>query len=243
VLLVVAATERELTPVDGARSLACGIGPVEAAVATARALAEERPAAVLHVGIAGARGLDPLALVLGTEAVYCDAAGPLVPALALPDPALLDRVHAALPEALLRPIGTSARVGGSHTVDVVLGSLVFVPAAFFFPWFALLSVAWLALVGLVVPVVMIEQRPPGAALRRAVELCRADTIHALGSLATLVIVFVLTRIALAFLLREQADNTIRAAVFIADLVVSPLLFLGAALLYFDQEARTRKEKP
>jgi futalosine hydrolase len=118
VLLVVAATERELTPVDGARSLACGIGPVEAAVATARALAEERPAAVLHVGIAGARGLDPLALVLGTEAVYCDAAGPLVPALALPDPALLDRVHAALPEALLRPIGTSARVGGSHTVDV-----------------------------------------------------------------------------------------------------------------------------
>jgi hypothetical protein len=126
---------------------------------------------------------------------------------------------------------------------VVLGSLVFVPAAFFFPWFALLSVAWLAFVGLVVPVVMIEGRPPGAALRRAVELCRADTIHALGSLATLVIVFVLTRIALAFLLREQADNTIRAAVFIADLVVSPLLFLGAALLYFDQDARSRKEKP
>jgi futalosine hydrolase len=118
VLLVVAATERELAPVDGARSLACGIGPVEAAVATARALAEERPPAVLHVGIAGARGLDPLALVLGTEAVYCDAAGPLVPALALPDAALLDRVHAALPEALLRPIGTSARVGGSHTVEV-----------------------------------------------------------------------------------------------------------------------------
>jgi futalosine hydrolase len=117
-LLVVAATDRELAPVDGVRSLACGIGPVEAAVATARALTEERPAAVLHVGIAGARGLDPLALVLGTEAVYCDAAGPLVPALALPDAALLDRVHAALPEALLRPIGTSARVGGSHTVDV-----------------------------------------------------------------------------------------------------------------------------
>jgi hypothetical protein len=126
---------------------------------------------------------------------------------------------------------------------LVLGTLVFVPAAFFFPWFALLSVAWLALVGLVVPVVLIEDRPAGAAFRRAVELCRADTVHALGSLATLVIVFVLTRIALAFLLREQADNTIRFAVFVADLVVSPLLFLGAALLYFDQEARARKEKP
>jgi hypothetical protein len=107
----------------------------------------------------------------------------------------------------------------------------------FFPWFALLSVAWLALVGLTVPVVMIEDLAPRAALRRAVELCRADYIHALGALATLVIVFVLTRLALAFLLREQADNTIRVAVFLADLVVSPLLFLGAALLYFDQAAR------
>ena len=60
---------------------------------------------------------------------------------------------------------------------------------------------------------------------------------ALGSLATLVIVFVLSRVALGFLLREQADSAIRAAIFIADLVVSPLLFLGAALLYFDQAAR------
>lgn len=124
---------------------------------------------------------------------------------------------------------------------LVLGTLVFVPAAFFFPWFAVLSVAWLALTGLAVPVVMIERLASPAAVRRAVELCRADYVHALGSLATLVIVFVLTRVALAFLLREQADNTIRVAVFLADLVVSPLLFLGAALLYFDQEARARKE--
>lgn len=117
-ILVVAATERELAPVVGARLLACGVGPVEAAIATARALAEERPDAVLHVGIAGARGLEPLTLVLGTEAVYCDATGPLVPALALPDSELLARLHAAFPAAQLCPIGTSARVGGSHTVAV-----------------------------------------------------------------------------------------------------------------------------
>ena len=117
------------------------------------------------------------------------------------------------------------------------GSLVFLPAAFFFPWFAILSVAWLALVGLVVPVVMVEEAPFGTALRRAVELCRADYVHALGSLATLVIVFFLSRVTLAFLLREQADNAVRAAIFVADLVVSPLLFLGGALLYFDQAAR------
>ena len=117
-VLVVAATPRELTRVEGARTLVCGIGPVEAAAATARALAQEPPSAVLHVGIAGAHGLEPPTLVLGTEAVYCDADGPLVPARVLPDPALLAHLRAAFPEAQLRPIGTSARVGGSHGVDV-----------------------------------------------------------------------------------------------------------------------------
>ena len=118
-LLVVAATGRELVPVDGARTVLCGIGPVEAAVATARALAEERPSAVLHVGIAGARGLEPLTLVLGSEALYCDAAGPLVVARALPDAELLSRLRAAFPDARVQPIGTSARVGGSHDVGEV----------------------------------------------------------------------------------------------------------------------------
>jgi nucleoside phosphorylase len=117
-ILVVAATERELAPVEGARTALCGIGPVEAAVATARALAEERPAAVVHVGIAGGRGIPPLTLVLGSEALYCDAGGPLVPARALPDAQLLARLRAAFPEAFVRPVGTSARVGGAHGVDV-----------------------------------------------------------------------------------------------------------------------------
>ena len=117
-LLVVAATERELVSVEAARTVVCGIGPVEAAAATARALAEERPSAVLHVGIAGAHGLEPLTLVLGSEAVYCDAAGPLVPARAFPDAGQLARLRAAFPDAEVRPIGTSARVGGSHGVDV-----------------------------------------------------------------------------------------------------------------------------
>ena len=116
-LLVVAATERELVPVDGAQLVVCGVGPVEAAAATARALAESRPAAVLHVGIAGARGVAPLELVLGSEAVYCDAAGPFVPARALPDAPLLARRREGFPEAHVLPIGTSARVGGG-SLDV-----------------------------------------------------------------------------------------------------------------------------
>ena len=52
-VLVVAATARELVPVEGAETIVGGIGPIDAAVSTARALAEERPAAVLNVGIAG----------------------------------------------------------------------------------------------------------------------------------------------------------------------------------------------
>jgi futalosine hydrolase len=117
-VLVVAATGRELVPVEGARTVLCGIGPVDAALATARVLAEERPRAVLHVGIAGARGLEPLTLVLGSEAIYCDAEGPLVAARALPDADLLARLRGAFPAARVQPIGTSARVGGSRGVDV-----------------------------------------------------------------------------------------------------------------------------
>lgn len=115
-LLVVAATERELGAVEGAETLACGIGPVEAAAATARVLAEQRPTALLHVGIAGARGLPVGTAVLGTEAVYCDlgAAIPVVDRVA-PDPRLLAALRAAFPDLPALPIGTSARVGGTST--------------------------------------------------------------------------------------------------------------------------------
>jgi nucleoside phosphorylase len=116
VLLVVAATERELGSVAGAEALACGIGPVEAAAATARALAERRPSAVLHVGIAGARRLGVGTTVIGTEAVYCDlaAAVPVV-ARVKPDEGLVAALRKAFPALPGLPIGTSARVGGTAT--------------------------------------------------------------------------------------------------------------------------------
>jgi nucleoside phosphorylase len=114
VILVVAATERELAGAGGAATLACGIGPVEAAAATAQALAVQAPAAVLHVGIAGARGIEAPQVVIGSEAVYEDAAdGTLVRRRVLPDAGLLERARRALPDAQVLPIGTSARVGGT----------------------------------------------------------------------------------------------------------------------------------
>lgn len=96
--------------------LACGIGPVEAAAATARALAERRPSALLHVGIAGGRGLAVGTTVIGTEAVYCDigAAIPVVDRVA-PDAELLAALRSAFPDLPALLIGTSARVGGTDT--------------------------------------------------------------------------------------------------------------------------------
>jgi len=115
-VLLVAATEIELCDHPG---LACGVGPVEAAAATARRLALDAPGAVLHVGIAGARGITPGGLVIGSESLYCDISAeiPVVDRLA-PDAELLDALRAAIPEALSLPIGTSAAVGGVADVRV-----------------------------------------------------------------------------------------------------------------------------
>jgi hypothetical protein len=142
--------------------------------------------------------------------------------------------------------GASAIVGGvrPRRGDVVravlVGSVVFVPAAFLTLLFVLPAVAWLALVGLVVPVLVLERPGIEAAFRRAIQLARADFVHALGSLATLAILFGLVKLTLVLLLRDLGDAGERAALGLGDLVMSPLLFLGGALLYVDQAARVSR---
>jgi nucleoside phosphorylase len=122
-ILVVAATTRELALPDGWHAALCGVGPVDAAIRTADAIAEHRPALILHVGIAGARaasGLIPPALVIGEWARYCDLAVPAAWApseIAAPD-VLLSAARRALPHASVMTIGTSARVGGTTGCDV-----------------------------------------------------------------------------------------------------------------------------
>jgi hypothetical protein len=126
-----------------------------------------------------------------------------------------------------------------------VGTVVFLPAAFLFPWFALAAIVVLALFGNAVPATVIEGLRPLPAFRRSVEVAWADLIHALGGLATLVLMFGLGRLAMGFLLRQQADNTLRVAIFLADTVLGPILFLGGALLYVDLAARvgtTRAER-
>jgi nucleoside phosphorylase len=112
VLLVVAATAGELGDVPG---LVCGVGPVEAAAATAAAIAAAKPSAVLNVGLAGARTFSEPRFVIGSRALYCDSddarwIDPSVEA----DAGLVAAVARVLPDAAVEPIGTSARVGGTH---------------------------------------------------------------------------------------------------------------------------------
>jgi futalosine hydrolase len=117
-VLVVAATQLELDRIHAAETLVCGIGPVEATLATARALGGLTPDAVLNVGIAGSRHLEPGSIVIGTEALYCDLSevASTLPAIARvqPDGELVALARAALPSAFALPIATSARVGGGH---------------------------------------------------------------------------------------------------------------------------------
>lgn len=115
-ILVVAATARELEGIE-TDTLVCGIGPVEAAAATAHALAGTRPDALLHVGLAGSREVAPPGIVIGAEAVYCDLDEALAGRLAIPrriepDAALLAAAESALPDAVLASIGTSGSIGG-----------------------------------------------------------------------------------------------------------------------------------
>jgi hypothetical protein len=130
-------------------------------------------------------------------------------------------------------------------VALVVGTVVFLPAAALMPWFLLAAIAWLGFAGWVVPVAIHEGLGPGAALRRSLALGRADPVHAVGGIATLVIVAGLTRTILVWLLREQADNTVRLSVFLADLVITPVIFLGSAIVYRDLAARvgtTREDR-
>lgn len=135
------------------------------------------------------------------------------------------------------------RIGaGRAVIATLVGTLAFIPAAITLGWFNLLGVAWLGAVGWVVPVLVHERVTVGSALGRALALFRADPAHAIGGIAALVVVYGLTRGILEFLLRDQAGNSVVAAAALADLVISPVIFLGSAIVYRDLVARVGTTK-
>ena len=127
--------------------------------------------------------------------------------------------------------------GAPWATALLAAALVFVPFAVLLRFLILPGILWLALVALAVPAIAVERLGLLAGFRRGLQLARADFVHALGGFAALWLVVFLTQGVLAFVLRDQADQAQQTAILLATLVVSPVFFLGAALLYADQAAR------
>lgn len=117
------------------------------------------------------------------------------------------------------------------------GWLAFAPVPFLVLAYILPGLVWLAAFVLFVPVLVAEDCAVRAAISRAWRLARADLVHQIGSLLTLAVVVFLTQSVLAFVLRGFGDTAEWVAYFLASIVVSPVLFVGAVLLYVDQAAR------
>jgi hypothetical protein len=124
-----------------------------------------------------------------------------------------------------------------NRIAVALAVLIYLPFPALRALFILPGIAWFALIGLAVPAAMVEGLRFRDALVRGRQLAVADYAHALGSLAALVLVVGIAANTLSALLHSQGDNGQRLASALSDLVLSPMLFLGAALLYLDQSAR------
>jgi hypothetical protein len=120
---------------------------------------------------------------------------------------------------------------------ILIAVLVYLPFPALRAFFVFPGIAWFAFMGLAVPAAMVERLSSRDALVRGRQLAVADYAHAFGSLASLVIVVGIAANTLSVLLHTQGDNGQRVAVFASDLVLSPLLYLGGALLYVDQAAR------
>lgn len=144
-------------------------------------------------------------------------------------------------------VAASAMVTGARpswatiSAAMMVGILVYLPAPFLFLLFLIPGIAWFALFGLAVPAAVAEQLGVGDALRRGWQLGRVDFVHALGTLGTLGLLVFLTGQVMAFVIHGASGEAIQIALYLATLVLTPLLFLGAAHLYYDQLARAEVE--
>jgi hypothetical protein len=159
--------------------------------------------------------------------------------------------HSVLVQTLLLwafgPLLTAGYVRASSLVAgrpwswpaLVAGIVVFLPFPILYRIYVLPGIVWFGLFGLAVPAAVAERLGVAPALRRGLALGRADTAHAVGGLATFAIVFFVCRYALLVLLHTQGGQAQDGAVLLGDLVLSPLFFVGGALLYVDQAARVQ----
>ncbi len=190
----------------------------------------------------GARFWRGLALgvpvVVANALVWQRSSDNLRPVL-LPLTALLVSISYVMAVGLVNGVPVRSRQGG---LAYVVAVVIFLPVPFLVAVFILPGLVWLSLLGLAVPAILVEGLGVRAAFRRGLALARVDFVHVLGGLATLALVVIISQFSLYFVLREYADNTRMIAASLASLVVSPIVFLGSALLYVDQEARLRSRE-
>jgi len=115
--------------------------------------------------------------------------------------------------------------------------VVFLPFPVLLRLYLLPGVVWFGLLGLAVPAAVAEKLGVADALRRGWRLARADLVHAIVGLVTLGLVYFVSRYALLVLIHGFGGQGQTVAAMIADLVLAPLVFVGAVLLYEDQAAR------
>jgi len=120
---------------------------------------------------------------------------------------------------------------------VAVAVVVYLPFPALRSLYLIPGLAWFAFIGLAVPAAMVAHTGFRESLVRGRQLGLADYAHALGSLSALVVVVGIAANVLGGLLRSQSDTGLRVAVFLSDLVLSPLLYIGSALLYVDHASR------
>ena len=129
--------------------------------------------------------------------------------------------------------------GRSIATAYGLGVLVFLPVPLLAQLLVLPAVAYLAFFGWVVPAALVERTGIRIELP-AVAAAGACRLHPRRRRSRHAGDRVLRRPPdAAFLLRSGGESTERVAALLADLVLSPMLFVGSAILYLDQAARVR----
>jgi hypothetical protein len=130
---------------------------------------------------------------------------------------------------------------------LLVGAIAFLPLAasrvLVFTGVYFVALAWFALVGLAVPSVLVEGRGLRDALQHGLRLARADFVHAFGTVAALAVVVIVSIFSLSLLLAGFGAQSITVSAVLAVIVMSPLFFVGCALLYVDQKARLESGSP
>lgn len=124
---------------------------------------------------------------------------------------------------------------------LLAGAVAFLPLAasrvLVFTGVYFVALAWFALVGLAVPSVVVEGRGLRDSLQHGFRLARADFVHAFGTVAALAVVVIVSIFSLSLLLAGFGAQSVTVSAVMAVIVMSPLFFIGCALLYVDQKAR------